>query len=708
MKRGAKRWIGALILPLLLTFSNLQSAEASGSTTITYSPGNASSWTFTDFAIDDVNTTSSVAGSRSDAYDGAMQLSICLDASCTSTSGSYTQYTQIGTFNSANNTYNAPSTTINGLTVTGKIRLSSSLVAGRLLASFQNTSSSTISRVIKIYSNLGSDGATSLKYTSSNQTLSNQSLPVTGSTNFWSISAQDARLTDSTQAASDPINSYVWGTPGASVTGSSQINNGDIYWTYTLNIPANSTHSILFLFGLGEISSTSNTFAGALSGVTTYLDSYTKLPADLVSDLSASEVASIQNWVIAPSPSAFTSNQTSPTNTLNSIAYSMAMTESITGLSSSDFSNAGTATGCVFTPNNSAGTSFSISVSGCSEGTLRPQLIANSVTATQTGPGVNSPASTTIVIDRTAPTISSVTVPNGNYSALLTPNLNITVGFNESVTISGTPRIALTIGNSTEYANFASLTDSRTAIFRFVVGVDYNDIDLDGIGMSSQIETNSATISDLATNALVDFTFTPPSTSSVNVYQPPSAPTIDSITANNTSLTVYFTAGSSNGSVVSNYKYSLNGGSFTTLSPTDASSPITITGLTNGTTYAVQIKAVSNLGDGLASNSVNEAPTASATVAISLTASATQAIKGTQITITANVNQAGVVTFFWNNKRIGGCIKKVATTSATCQWKPAATGQWEIQAMLDPNDPSYINSYSPKLPVFILKRTGNR
>lgn len=101
-------------------------------------------------------------------------------------------------------------------------------------------------------------------------------------------------------------------------------------------------------------------------------------------------------------------------------------------------------------------------------------------------------------------------------------------------------------------------------------------------------------------------------------------------------------------------------------------------------------------------------PNTYANVSIALTASATTAIKGTNITITAQVNQAGLVTFFWNGKRISGCIKKSATTSATCQWKPNVTGNWLVTALLDPNNPTYFDTYSPQLPVFVLSRTGNR
>lgn len=477
-----------------------------------------------------------------------------------------------------------------------------------------------------------------------------------------------------------------------------------------------TANSSVIDIGMGINSSCDQNASGGLLGITNGADSVLEAywpTATYSSGYSLSTATGVKNndyrISAGPNVSSFTTAVTTPTNTLNSLSYTLTLSESSSGLSSSDFTNAGSSTGCTFTPSATFGTTFTITVSSCSEGTVIPQLIANSVTgASVSGPATNSNGRLT-AIDRTAPTISSVSTTNGNYSSAVTPNLNLTVAFNESVTVTGTPRIPLTIGTTTRYANFVSLTDSKTATFRFTVTVDYNDIDLDGISVISPLETNTGTISDLATNSMTNFTFAPPVTTSVNVYQPPSAPTIDSITANNTSLTVYFTAGAANGSTVSNYQFSTNnGGSFSVLSPTDAVSPVTITGLTNGTTYQIVIKAISNLGVGLASNMVGSAPTASASVSISLTASATTANKGTPITITAQVNQAGVITFFWNGERIPGCIKKPATTSATCIWKPSVTGQWSINALLDPTDPTYVDSYSPKLPVFILRRSGTR
>ncbi len=87
----------------------------------------------------------------------------------------------------------------------------------------------------------------------------------------------------------------------------------------------------------------------------------------------------------------------------------------------------------------------------------------------------------------------------------------------------------------------------------------------------------------------------------------PSAPTITGITSGSRFLTVAFTAPVDNGgAAVTGYQYQLDGGTWTTAAAT--SSPLTITGLTNGVTYGVQIRAVNAVGGGTASNIVNAKP----------------------------------------------------------------------------------------------------
>lgn len=76
----------------------------------------------------------------------------------------------------------------------------------------------------------------------------------------------------------------------------------------------------------------------------------------------------------------------------------------------------------------------------------------------------------------------------------------------------------------------------------------------------------------------------------------PAAPTITGITLGNGQLSVEFTAGADGGSTITDYKWSIDGTNYTTRAGT--SSPIVITGLTNGTAYTVRIRAVNAAGDG--------------------------------------------------------------------------------------------------------------
>lgn len=89
----------------------------------------------------------------------------------------------------------------------------------------------------------------------------------------------------------------------------------------------------------------------------------------------------------------------------------------------------------------------------------------------------------------------------------------------------------------------------------------------------------------------------------------PDAPTIGSITAGNGQLSVPFTAPTSDGGVtITDYEYSLNSGAWTSAAST--SSPIVITGLTNGTSYGVKLRAKNSQGGGTASSEVSATPVA--------------------------------------------------------------------------------------------------
>jgi len=77
-------------------------------------------------------------------------------------------------------------------------------------------------------------------------------------------------------------------------------------------------------------------------------------------------------------------------------------------------------------------------------------------------------------------------------------------------------------------------------------------------------------------------------------YTVPSAPTITNIVASANQATVYVSPGNSNGSAITKYSYSYNGGAY--VSTTDATQIFTIPGLTNGTTYYVTVKSENSAG----------------------------------------------------------------------------------------------------------------
>jgi uncharacterized protein with LGFP repeats len=94
--------------------------------------------------------------------------------------------------------------------------------------------------------------------------------------------------------------------------------------------------------------------------------------------------------------------------------------------------------------------------------------------------------------------------------------------------------------------------------------------------------------------------------------QAPAAPTGLSATPGNASATLIFTPGSDGGSEVTGYEVSTDGGdNWTTLaiSPgAGATRTGTVTGLTNGTTYSVKVRALNNVGTGAPSAAASVTP----------------------------------------------------------------------------------------------------
>ncbi|NCY17380.1 MAG: hypothetical protein EBX39_11560, partial [Actinobacteria bacterium] len=88
----------------------------------------------------------------------------------------------------------------------------------------------------------------------------------------------------------------------------------------------------------------------------------------------------------------------------------------------------------------------------------------------------------------------------------------------------------------------------------------------------------------------------------------PAAPTSLNATPGNASASIAFTAGADGGAAITKYQYSTDGGSNWSDADAGTTSPVTVSGLTNGTSYSIKLRAVNSVGAGAASDAVSVTP----------------------------------------------------------------------------------------------------
>ena len=136
-------------------------------------------------------------------------------------------------------------------------------------------------------------------------------------------------------------------------------------------------------------------------------------------------------------------------------------------------------------------------------------------------------------------------------------NLDFTVNTDSAVTVTGTPRLTLTISNTSRFANYnAGASTSTTLVFRYAIAA--GDFDADGITVASPIDLNGGTIRDAAGNNLV-LTYTAPNTSGVRIQTYQVVFTTDPITPSNETAAAFQMTKAPVGATF-NYSISSSGG----------------------------------------------------------------------------------------------------------------------------------------------------
>ena len=433
--------------------------------------------------------------------------------------------------------------------------------------------------------------AGSLVQTQASADAHSYSVPSTilsGFTAVDSVVINDPTLANSLQPYIDNI---VWGLPSQTITFA---NPGSKNFGTTPTLSATSSSGLAVSF----TSSTTGVCTITSGGVLTLATAGTcTINADQAGNASFAAAATVSQsfTVAAVAPGAPTIGTATAGNGQASVAFTAPASNggaTITGYTVT--SNPGGFTG--------TGTASPIAVTGLANGTA----YTFTVTATNSaGTSVASAASNSV-----AP-IASQTI---TFAAVTAQN------FGTTPTLSATSSSGLAVSFASSTTGVCTITSGGTLTF---VTVGTCTINADQAGNASFAAASTVTRS-FTVAAVV-----------------PGAPTTGAATAGNGQASVAFTAPSSNGgATITGYTVTSNPGGFT---GTGAASPITVTGLTNGTAYTFTVTATNSAGTSAASAASNSVtPITSQTITF---AAVTAQDFGTTPTLSATSSSGLAVSF---------------------------------------------------------------
>ena len=184
----------------------------------------------------------------------------------------------------------------------------------------------------------------------------------------------------------------------------------------------------------------------------------------------------------------------------------------------------------------------------------------------------------------------------------------------------------------------------------------------------------------------------------------PGAPTISSIAGGSNYLSVAFTAGTQDANApITGYQFSTDNGD-TWNSSLATSSPLLISGLTNGTSYQVKLRANSSVGYGAASAAGSGKPVSSPDAVASSSIGYTAASGSVTISWTAPNDNGSAITNYevsaFNADTAGSKVSSCTTTGATsCTISSLANGTNYYVSIQAQNAISYSSRSTPRVQV---------
>jgi len=332
-------------------------------------------------------------------------------------------------------------------------------------------------------------------------------------------------------------------------------------------------------------------------------------------------------------------------------------------------------------------------------------------------------------VDSSAPTISTISIsstPGADSIYGAGETITATLGWSETVTVSGAPRIPIQ-GLTSKFLTYSAGSGSTSLTFTYVV--TSGDVDRDGISLSANtLALNSGSITDAALNS-ASLTHVAISNSLLlRVDGSPPVPGTPQTSSNGSTISITFDETlSATAPQASAFSILVNGVSNSISSASisgqtieltlnfsiisSATVTLAYTDPTSGNdTNAIQDEA-GNDAASISTVSVTNLSTSTSntSAAISLNPVSTTAIFRTVTTIRVTTNTAGRVDFYQFGKIIPNC-RNIATSSniANCSWRPSVQNFTHLTARFRPTGSGFQVTQSEVLRIYVIKRAGLR